>query len=214
MNSEAQAPGSIIDAQVLRLLDIVQAYQKQQCDALLKDAEKESRAIIQQAYRQARRNIHEDIQLTRQHIRETMAAARARQHTLLMQQRHTAALSFLGECRGALEQSLQDRWRQAECRREWAAKILSTAAAVMPAGDWRVEHPEGWGAQEQGELAEMAQTLQGVNLQFDAQPGLVAGIRISNDGTSVDGSLSGLLADSTAIEALILATATRTGQRV
>ena len=84
----------------------------------------------------------------------------------------------------------------------------------MPAGDWRVEHPEGWDAQEQGELAAMAQTLEGVNLQFGAHPALVAGIRISTDSTSVDGSLSGLLADRTAIEALILATAARTGQRV
>ena len=55
---------------------------------------------------------------------------------------------------------------------------------------------------------------EGVNLQFGAHPALVAGIRISTDSTSVDGSLSGLLADRTAIEALILATAARTGQRV
>ncbi len=214
MNIEPQVPDSIIDAQVLRLLDIVQAYQQQQCDALLKEAEKESRSILRQAYRLARKNIHDDIQLTRQHIKDTMAAARARQHTLLMQQRHTAALSFLEQCWVALERSLQDRWQQPECRREWAAKILSTAAGVMPAGDWQVEHPEGWSAQEQGELAGQAQTIPGVNLQFNTGPGLVAGIRISADSTSVDGSLSGLLADRTAIEALILATALRVGQRV
>lgn len=214
MNSEPQVPDSIIDAQVLRLLDIVQGYQHQQCDSLLKQAEKESQAIIRQAYQRARRNIHEDIQLTRQHIRDTMAAARARQHTLVMQQRHTAALSFLEQCWVALERSLQDRWQQPQCRREWVAKILSTAVTVMPAGDWQVAHPENWSTQEQGELAGQARAMPGVKLQFNTEPGLVAGIRIIADGASVDGSLAGLLADRTAIEALILATAARVGQRV
>jgi hypothetical protein len=214
MNSEPQVPDSIIDAQVLRLLDIVHSYQQQQCEALLQEAEKESRSVIRQAYRLARRNIHEDIQLTRQHIRDTMAAARARQHTLLMQQRHTAASSFLQQCRGALEQSLQDRWQQLQCRQQWIAKILSTAAAVMPAGDWLVAHPADWSAQEQEDLAGRARALPGVTLQFSAGPGIVAGIRISVDGTSVDGSLTGLLSDHTAIDALILATAARVGQRV
>jgi hypothetical protein len=214
MNSEPQVPESIIDAQVLRLLDIVQAYQHQQCDTLVKQAENESRAIIRQAYQRARRNIHEDIQLTRQHIRDSMAAARARQHTVVMQQRHTAALSFLKKCWVELERSLQDRWQQPKCRHEWVAKILSTAARVMPAGEWQVAHPEDWRTQEQDELARQAQSINGVNLQFNPEPGLVAGIRITADGTSVDGSLAGLLADRNAIEALILATAARLGQRV
>lgn len=214
MNSEPQVPDSIIDAQVLRLLDIVRVYQRQQCDALLRQAEKESEAIVRQAYRRARRNIHDDIQLTRQHIRDTMAAARARQHTLVMQQRHTAALSFIEQCWVALERSLQDRWRQPQCRREWVTQILSAAVAVMPAGDWEVAHPEDWSAQEQGELARQVQKVPGVNLQFNPEPRLVAGIRIVADGTSVDGSLAGLLADRNAIEALILATAARVGQRV
>ena len=214
MNSEPQVPDSIIDAQVLRLLDIVQGYQHQQCDSLLKQAEKESRAIIRQAYQRARKNVHEDIQLTRQHIRDTMAAARARQHTLVMQQRHTAALSFLEQSWVALERSLLDRWQQPKCRREWVANILSTAAAVMPAGDWQVSHPEDWSTREQEDFAAQAGALPGVNLQFKTEAGLVAGIRIIADGTSVDGSLAGLLADRTAIEALVLATAARVGQRV
>jgi len=214
MNSEPQVPDSIIDAQVLRLLDIVQAYQHQQCETQLKQAENESRAIIRQAYQRARSNIHEDIQLTRQHIRDSMAAARARQHTVVMQQRHAAALSFLEKCWVELERSLQDRWQQPQCRREWVVKILSTATGVMPAGEWQVAHPEDWRTQEQDELARQAQAMPGVNLQFNPEPGLVAGIRITADGTSIDGSLAGLMADRTAIEALILATAARVGQRV
>jgi vacuolar-type H+-ATPase subunit H len=207
MNDEPQVPDSIIDAQMQRLLDIVKTYQQEQCEVLMSEARQQSRGVIRQAYQLARKNIHEDIQATRQHIRDTMAAARAKQHTLMMQQRHTAASSFLEQCWDALQGSLLARWQQPQYRREWAAKILSTAAAVVPAGDWQVEHPEDWSDQEQQQLGEQARALPGVQLQFNSVPGLAAGIRISADGAIVDGSLPGLLADRTAIESLILATA-------
>jgi len=205
MNDEPQVPESIIDAQMQRLLDIVRVYQQEQSDALLCAAQQESRGVIRQAYRVARKNVHEDIQLTRQHIRDTMAAARAKQHTLMMQQRHITASSFLEQCWSLLEQSLQARWQQPEYRREWVAKILSTASAVVPAKDWLVEHPHDWTRQEQQHLADQAKTLPGIQLQFNSMPDLSAGIRICADGAIVDGSLQGLMADRTAIEALILA---------
>ena len=214
MNNESRVPDSIIDAQVQRLLDIVQAYQQEQSEVLLNEARQQSRGVIRRAYRVARKNIHEELQLTRQHIRDTMAAARAKQHTLMMQQRHTAASSFLEQCWNALEGSLQARWQQPHCRREWVAKILSTAVAVVPAGDWRVEHPEDWSEQEQQQLGEQARALPGVQLQFSSVSGLPAGIRIIADGAIVDGSPPGLLADRTAIEALILATAKSIRPRV
>ena len=48
-NDEPQVPGSILDAQVQRLLDIVQAYHQEQCDALLSQAQEESQGVIGQA---------------------------------------------------------------------------------------------------------------------------------------------------------------------
>lgn len=205
MNSEPPVPDSIIDAQVQRLLDIVRLYQQEQSDALLSEAQRESREVIRQAYQLARNNVHQDIQLTRQHIRDTMAAARAKQHTLMMQQRHTAASSFLEQCWGMLEQSLQARWQQPEYRWAWVTKILSTASAVVPAKEWLVEHPLDWASQEQQQLADQVKTRPDIQLQFNSMSELTAGIRISADGAIVDGSLQGLMADRSAIEALILA---------
>lgn len=204
-------PGSILDAQVQRLLDIVQAYQQEQCDALLSQAQEESQGVIRQAYQLARRNIHADLQLTRQHIRDTMAAARAKQHTLLMQQNHSAASSFLEQCWQALQPSLCARWQRPDCRLQWVAEILATATAVLPAGHWLIEHPADFGGQEQKQLLEQAQALAGVTAELGSTPDLTAGIRISADGASVDGSLHGLLSDRTALEALLLASATGSG---
>lgn len=214
MKNEPPVQDSILDAQVQRLLDIVQAYQQEQCDALLSQAQQEAHGIVRQAYQLARRNIHEDIQLTRQHIRDTMAAARAKQHTLMMQQSHTAASSFLEQCWQALQPSLCARWQQPDCRRQWVAKLLATAKAVLPAGDWRIEHPADFSAEEQQQLVEQAQALAGVKPDVSSAPDLTAGIRISADGASVDGSLHGLLSDRTALEALLLASASGSGPRV
>lgn len=214
INSEPQAPGSILDAQVQRLLAIVQAYQQEQCDALLSQAQQEAQGIVRQAYQLARSNIHEDIQLTRQHIRDTMAAARAKQHTRMMQQSHTAALSFLEQCWQALQPGLQVRWQQPEYRRQWVAKILATATAVLPASDWRIEHPADFSKEEQQQLVAQAQALADHRLDFNSAPELTAGIRISADGASVDGSLQGLMSDRTTLEALLLASASGRGQRV
>ncbi len=214
MSNEASVPGSILDAQVQRLLDIVQAYQQEQCEALLSEAQRESQGVIRQAYQLARRNMHEDLELTRRHIRDTMAAARAKQHTLMMQQNHTAASSFLEQCWQALQPSLCARWQQPDCRRQWLAKILATATAVLPAADWLIEHPTDFSAQEQQQLREQAQALADVTPDLRSTPDITAGIRISADGASVDGSLHGLLSDRTALEALLLASASGNGLRV
>lgn len=214
MSNEASVPGSILDAQVQRLLDIVQAYQQEQCEALLSEAQRESQGVIRQAYQLARRNMHEDLELTRRHIRDTMAAARAKQHTLMMQQSHTAASSFLEQCWQALQPSLCARWQQPDCRRQWLAKILATATAVLPAADWLIEHPTDFSAQEQQQLREQAQALADVTPDLRSTPDITAGIRISADGASVDGSLHGLLSDRTALEALLLASASGNGLRV
>jgi hypothetical protein len=211
-NDEPQVPGSILDAQVQRLLDIVQGYQQQQCDALLSQAQQESQDIVRQAYRLASRNIHADIQLTRQHIRDTMAAARAKQHTLMMQQSHSAATSFLEQCWQALQPSLNARWQQLDCRRQWVDNILATATAVLPVGDWMIEHPADFSAAEQQQLVDQTQALAGVEPRLNSAADLSAGIRISADGASVDGSLDGLLSDRSSLEALLLASAAGKGR--
>lgn len=214
IDNETQAPVSILDAQIQRLLEIVQAYQQEQCDALLSQAQQESQGIISQAYQIARRNIHQDLQLTRQHIRDTMAAARAKQHTLMMQQSHSAASSFLEQCWQTLQPGLQARWEQPEYRRQWVAKILATAAAVLPDRDWLIEHPADFSTEEQQQLVEQAQTQAGARPDVSSAAELTAGIRISADGAIVDGSLHGLLSDRTELEALLLASTSGSGPRV
>ena len=143
-----------------------------------------------------------------------MAAARAKQHTLMMQQSHSAASSFLEQCWQTLQPGLQARWQQPEYRRQWLAKILATATAVLPAGDWLIEHPADFSTEEQQQLLEQAQKQAGAKPDISSAPDLTAGIRISADGATVDGSLRGLLSDRTELEALLLASTSGSGPQV
>jgi vacuolar-type H+-ATPase subunit H len=95
MSNQPKMPSSIVDAQVQRLLEIVEEYRKQQCDGLLTQAQQDSSQIIRQAYREARSRMHQDIQDSREHMRNELSAARAKLHTLMMQQRHQADQRFL-----------------------------------------------------------------------------------------------------------------------
>ena len=74
MNNEPKMPSSIVDAQVQRLLEIVEAYRKEQCDALITQANLDSRHIIRQAYREARMRLHQDIQNSREHMRSELSS--------------------------------------------------------------------------------------------------------------------------------------------
>ncbi|MEJ2180894.1 MAG: hypothetical protein P8Y28_10770 [Gammaproteobacteria bacterium] len=69
MSNQPKMPSSIVDAQVQRLLEIVEEYRKQQCDGLLTQAQQDSSQIIRQAYREARSRMHQDIQDSREHMR-------------------------------------------------------------------------------------------------------------------------------------------------
>jgi vacuolar-type H+-ATPase subunit H len=205
MTTEPGMPDSIIDAQVRRLLDIVEGWRTEQCEALVVAAQQEAREVIRQAYRSARKNLHEDIQQTRRQIGDTLAAARAKQHTLMMQQRHRAASGFLELCWSSLAEKLQARWQQPEQRRAWVEKIAATALAVVPARQWLIEHPRDWPVEEQQALATQVEAQSGKRPELAIAPELVAGIRISTDGAIIDGSLDGLLADRNGIESGILA---------
>jgi vacuolar-type H+-ATPase subunit H len=205
MTSDPGMPDSIIDAQVRRLLDIVDGWRQEQCDALVIAAQQEAREVIRQAYRSARNNLHQDIQQTRQQTSDTLAAARAKQHTLMMQQRHRAASDFLELCWSSLAETLQARWQQPGERRAWVEKIVSKALAVVPAKHWLVEHPQDWSAGEQQQVATQVEAQSGKRPEFAIVSELTAGIRISTDGAIIDGSLHGLLADRDGIESGILA---------
>lgn len=205
MSNESKMPGSIVDAQVQRLLEIVEAYRKLQCDTLITQAQQDSQQIISHAYQDARARLHQDIQDSREHMRSELSSARAKLHTMMMQQRHQADQRFLEQSWKLLVDKLQARWQQPKQRQEWVNKIVLNAIRMVPGKDWLIEHPQDWSKSEQKQLRSQVNDEYTGQLKFSNVAEITAGIRIVTDGAIIDGSLQGLMADRTGIESIFLA---------
>lgn len=205
MSGDPSMPESILEAQVRRLLALVEDYRKRETESLLEQARQDSRAILRQARQEARQRLREAIRDTRRHVQEGLSAARARQHTAMMQQRHRADLDFLERAWRLLAEKLQARWDAPDSRQAWIARVRADAVRTVPGRDWLVEHPDGWTEAEQARFRDELNDGSDRQLQFRRRDDLSAGLRIVTEGAVVDGSLQGLMADRPSIEALLLA---------
>lgn len=205
MSAQLDIPESIVDAQVQRLLDIVQEYQTQQCDELLFRAQDESRQIVRQAYHEARQRLHQDIQHSRNRMQQELFAMRAKQHTMMMQQRHQAERRFLNQSWELLAEKLLSRWAEEKQRSAWIKKIILAAHKVIPGRKWQVEFPDQMSKQAQQAVREQITESYSPQASFVAVSSIQAGLRISADGAVVDGSLQGLMTNRGRIESLFLA---------
>jgi len=205
INADSNMPTSIVDAQVQRLLEVVNEYQQQQCDELLDHAHAQSRKIIRQAFRNARSRVHHDIQASRQNMQQELAATRAKQHTFMMQERHRRDQDFLNQAWSRLADQLQARWREQKQRKSWVQNIVQTALKVLPGKTWQVDCPADWPKAEQDELLNAVNKTGKREVSISGVKDIVAGIRISADAALVDGTLEGLMADRGRIESEMLA---------
>lgn len=205
MNAEGKMPSSIVGAQVQRLLELVSDYRQKQCQNLLDRAHQQSRDVVRQAHRNARLRLHRDIQETRQQMRREISAARAKQHTMKMQQRHRSDQEFLNQSWEMLTGKLLQRWQDPAQRQLWTHKILFDAVRFLPDSQWQVDHPQDWSQAERNHFRDLANNHAGRELTFNSVSDLAAGIRISANGAFVDGTLGGLMADRVRIESEILA---------
>ena len=205
MATDNNMPASIVDAQVQRLLEVVEEYRQQQCNTLLEQAGLKSRKIIHQTYRNARLRLHHDIQESRLNMQKELAATRAKQHTLMMKRKHQQDQLFLDRAWDALGGNLQERGRNPEQRQLWVQNIVNTALKVLPGQDWAVSHPADWSSAEQDEFKRTVSVENSRVVSFVSVPDITAGIRISADAALVDGTVQGLMVAPARIESELLA---------
>lgn len=199
-------PSSIVRAQVDTLLEVVQEYQNEQREYLFTQARQEARQIIRQAYRDARLRLHQYIFESRERMQKEIVAAKAKNHTVRKQLQHKADRLYLNQAWDMLEDKLITRWQNKEQRQRWVQKILAVAFQVILSQDWLVEHPAGWSENEKQNLIRQArQKSSRIAVNFTVSSDIIAGIRISAHGATVDASLQGLLANRSRIESEFLA---------
>jgi hypothetical protein len=129
------------------------------------------------------------------------AAAAQRQSRLRLAQQDSAS-DFLARAIALLPAALSARWQQPETRLRWVRQALLQARQALPCSDWRIEHaagllPEDIAALDDDDMPPFLRN-------FEANPQLVAGLRVHGNGNCIDASLAGLLADRDSLAASLL----------
>jgi len=198
-------PGSVVDAQLQHLLDVVERDRETRCRAVIGAAEQQARQIVSQAYSEARARTHDDFSELREQIRQRLASAEAQQQTRLRQLRQQADQAFLSAAWQPLQQALLRHWQDPAHRQQWVRHLVEKAASQLIDTHWRVEHPQDWPEDEGSALKLQLGKEYNCTPTLAPDPAISAGLRICAAGACVDGSIEGLLARHTRIEALLLA---------
>ena len=149
--------------------------------------------------------MHAAVEEERLRANQRIAAARAQVQTRLRQRAHQTALLLLHHGWDHLHQALIERWKAPETRSRWIAALGRQALHTLPRQAWKIHHPPGWDTAEASTLCERIAGHCGVKPSFEADNEIGAGLRLVTDGACLDGTLEGLLADRSAIEAQLLA---------
>jgi hypothetical protein len=194
-----------VEAQLQRLLQVVERHRDERCSELLGQARREVAQVVRQAHAEARARMHQSIQDIREDRRRRLAAAEAKLQTHRRRRREGADRWLLAAARLPLRKALHARWTLAEARRQWVESLVKRACALLVGIDWQIEHPVDWPAAERAALEERLTGQLGRVPEFIPRDDIEAGLRVCANGTCVDATLEGLLRDQTRIDSLLLA---------
>ena len=200
MNVEERAKG---------LLNLVEAYRRDECRELIDRASAEATGILRRAWRAERAHLHASVEAERTRARALIQAARAERATRERTSGDRRNARLLALAWPQLTATLQQRWREPQAREAWVAQALAAALDALPAGQWTVRHAPDWAAPGQaapcvaaaGRLAKRGAPAP----RFRGDPDLDAGLVVESGAARLDASLAGLLQDRPNLEARLLA---------
>lgn len=198
-------PRSVLELQVQTLREVVEAHREKRCRELMTEAKRQRHALLSQAYDEARQRMHAAVEEERLRGHQRIASARAQVQTRLRQRAYQTALLLLHQGWDRLHEALMERWKTPEARSKWIEALGSQALRALPRQAWRIEHPLGWDTREASALLDRIERHCGTKPTLRADKEMSAGLRLMTDGACLDGTLEGLLADRSAIEAQLLA---------
>jgi hypothetical protein len=168
---------------------------------LAEGAARDARNILAQARASARAQVHAAIDKLREDGARRLMRARAQREAEQYARTQREAARAVREALPLLREALAARWRDPQSRQRWADAVARLCADRLPPGDWLVEHPGNWDADEQQRFA--AAVGSEVKPSFQAAD-IASGLRIGADGARLDATAQGLLADADAIAAQLM----------
>lgn len=207
-------PDSVLNAQVNALEEVVESTRETRCRKLLEDARRNAQETMKRAHQENRARMRAAIEEQRKRMEETLAATRARLATRERQRRQQADKERLTLAWSRLNESLLERWRDAESHQRWTKGLIQEALAHLPGDPWRIEHPRDFNPSELASFSEsISEHCDGEPAEFVINESIRAGLRIVAGGACVDGTVEGLLTDRNRVEAELLALLRDRGER-
>ena len=199
--SDRDPTGETLDA----LLEAVARDRDARCKALADEARARSNALLADARAHARRAVAEAVASERRRDREAdrLLHARIDTHHRLQQQR--TQKRQLERAWAQMRNALLARWRDPEGRRTWIEAALKRAGLVLQADHWTIAHPTDWPRDERSRIHDWLHDRAGVNVTFEAEEAIPAGLCVRRDQACFDATVDGLLAARHRIEAELLA---------
>lgn len=199
-------PGSVLDAQVNALGEVVESSRDARCRELLDDARRGAEATVKRAHRDSRARMRATIEEQRIGMQESLAATRARLATRARQRRQELDREYLGRAWVRLGEVLHERWQDVDARRRWILGLVEVALARLPGEPWQIEHSRSFDPAELAGLGKrVAEHCGGEPPAFVVHESIEAGLRIVAGGARIDGTAEGLLTDKHRVEAELLA---------
>jgi hypothetical protein len=199
------SPASLIPSlQSDALVREIEQQLKDETAALLATAEGEARDVMARARTATRGRLHDSIVELRKEGHTRLARAQAQVETESRAQAQREAALAVSEAMPLLADALSERWRAPPSRRLWIDNVVKLCRARLPRTAWTVAHPDGWPVDEQREFAASLGAGDGLDIAFEADKNLAAGLKVSADQAVLDATPRGLLADLRTIAGLLL----------
>jgi hypothetical protein len=192
-----------IEARAAELFALVARHRDARCSAILDDAQQRAARARAESAGAARARMRNAFAEERRRAAERIDAAQARLATRqrALAQQHAQALLALAW--RELPRALEQRWDDRVTRALWLDHALAGARALLTERRWRVAHPPTLCDDEQALLARLLGNA-GIEIEYRAEPGIRAGLRVSAGANVVDCTLDGLIADRADIGARLL----------
>ncbi len=193
-----------VEQQTGALLALVEADRERQCAQIMAPAQAQAESLGSHARAEALTQLRDAFAQQRSRRHDALAAAQAKLATQRRLNKLQRNASLLQQAWARLPDELLAAWIQPDSRVAWVAKVVATARAHLPPGDWGIVHAPDWPVDEQQTTASSL-TASAVGAPWlKADAAIRAGIKIVSGGNVIDGTLTGLLTDRGEFESQLL----------
>jgi hypothetical protein len=195
----------VVDLQVYSLLARLNQDQDVACRKLRDAAAAQAAQLAAEARSRARLRLKAAVLEKRRRVEEHCRKVRVKLETRRREEQFAELGKRLADGLAMLPGALAERWANEESRHGWCQMVLDGAASAMRRGAWRMDIAPGLSPAERTELASRAAALAGSEVDMEEIEALQAGLAVVHDGVRFDGTIAGLLANGTRVQAALLA---------